>query len=89
VDFTSRRAIAGVLPIPASNVWLLTDRGGKRALNLDKSAASRRVAAAVEADYLRNLEDRRGRPARPGAFRLPLVLARLGAGVVQSDESGE
>jgi len=38
VDFTSRRAIAGVLPIPASNVWLLTDRGGKRALNLDNQA---------------------------------------------------
>jgi hypothetical protein len=33
-------------------------------LKLDKSAASRRVKAAVEAGYLVNREDRRGRPAR-------------------------
>jgi hypothetical protein len=33
-------------------------------LGLDKSAASRRVRAAVERGYLRNLEDRRGHPAR-------------------------
>jgi hypothetical protein len=35
-----------------------------RQLGLDKSAASRRVAAAVQLGFLRNLEDRRGRPAR-------------------------
>lgn len=34
------------------------------ALRLDKSAASRRIASAVQAGYLRNLEDRKGRPAR-------------------------
>ena len=34
------------------------------ALRLDKSAASRRMASAVQAGYLRNLEDRKGRPAR-------------------------
>ena len=34
------------------------------ALPLDKSAISRRVAHAVDAGFLRNLEDRRGRPAR-------------------------
>ena len=33
-------------------------------LELDKSAASRRVRAALEAGYLRNLETRPGRPAR-------------------------
>jgi hypothetical protein len=33
-------------------------------LHLDKSAVSRRTAAAIEAGVLRNLEDRRGRPAR-------------------------
>lgn len=33
-------------------------------LNLDKSAASRRVKAAIERGYLKNLEDRKGRPAR-------------------------
>jgi len=33
-------------------------------LGLDKSAASRRVRRAVDAGYLKNLEDRRGKPAR-------------------------
>ena len=36
----------------------------KKVLKLDKSAVSRRVAAALEAGVLRNLEDRKGRPAR-------------------------
>jgi hypothetical protein len=36
----------------------------KKALKLDKSAVSRRVAAAIDAGVLRNLEDRKGRPAR-------------------------
>ncbi len=33
-------------------------------LDLDKSAASRRVRSATEQGYLKNLEDRRGKPAR-------------------------
>jgi hypothetical protein len=33
-------------------------------LGIDKSSASRRVRAALEHGYLRNLEDRRGRPFR-------------------------
>ena len=33
-------------------------------LNLDKSAASRRIRSATEQGYLKNLEDRRGKPAR-------------------------
>ena len=33
-------------------------------LKLDRSAASRRVAAAIDRGYLRNLEEKRGRPAR-------------------------
>lgn len=33
-------------------------------LKLDKSAISRRVAGAIEAGYLKNLEDGKGRPAR-------------------------
>jgi hypothetical protein len=36
----------------------------KKALKLDKSVVSRRVAAALDAGVLRNLEDRKGRPAR-------------------------
>src|SRR5262249_30498182 len=35
-----------------------------RRLALDKSATSRRVADAIHRGYLRNLEERRGRPAR-------------------------
>lgn len=33
-------------------------------LDLDRSAASRRVRRAVDAGYLKNLEDKRGKPAR-------------------------
>jgi hypothetical protein len=33
-------------------------------LGIDKSSASRRVRAALEHGYLKNLEDRRGRPSR-------------------------
>jgi hypothetical protein len=36
----------------------------KLALKLDKSAISRRVAGALDGGFLKNLEDRRGRPAR-------------------------
>jgi MarR family len=36
----------------------------KSVLQLDKSAVSRRVADAIDAGFLRNLEDRKGRPAR-------------------------
>jgi hypothetical protein len=36
----------------------------KSALQLDKSAVSRRVADALDAGFLKNLEDRKGRPAR-------------------------
>jgi len=35
-----------------------------RALHIDKSAASRRIASAVRLGYLQNREDRKGRPAR-------------------------
>ena len=35
-----------------------------RALHLDKSVISRRVAGAIDLGVLRNLEDRKGRPAR-------------------------
>jgi hypothetical protein len=36
----------------------------KSVLQLDKSAISRRVADALDAGFLKNLEDRKGRPAR-------------------------
>ena len=36
----------------------------RKVLKLDKSAISRRVAAAIDGSFLRNLEERKGRPAR-------------------------
>jgi hypothetical protein len=36
----------------------------RTALHLDRAVISRRVAAALDAGFLRNLEDRKGRPAR-------------------------
>jgi hypothetical protein len=36
----------------------------KSALQLDKSAISRRVSDALDGGFLKNLEDRKGRPAR-------------------------
>jgi transposase len=33
-------------------------------LNLDKSSATRRTAVGIQQGYLRNLEERKGRPAR-------------------------
>jgi hypothetical protein len=36
----------------------------KALLNLDKSAISRRVASALDGGFLKNLEDRKGRPAK-------------------------
>ncbi len=41
-----------------------TNRTVAEDLQIDKSAASRRVRVAVDRGYLRNLEDRKGRPAR-------------------------
>ena len=35
-----------------------------RTLKLDKSSISRRVGAALDGGFLKNLEDRKGRPAR-------------------------
>ncbi len=41
-----------------------TNRAVAEELEVDKAAASRRVKVAVDRGYLRNLEDRKGRPAR-------------------------
>ncbi len=54
----------------------ITTAGIARELKLDKSAALRRVRAAIDRGHLKNLEDRRGRPAR-------IVLGDPLAGEVQ------
>ena len=75
LDVISQRIEAAVAPIvretvEAVRVLIATGRTEVSlreiadALRLDKSAASRRIASAVNAGYLRNLEDRKGRPAR-------------------------
>jgi len=43
--------------------WV-TNRAVAEELKIDKAAASRRVRVALDRGYLKNLEDRRGRPAR-------------------------
>jgi hypothetical protein len=55
-----------------------------RELKLDKSSALRRVRVAIERGYIRNLEDRKGRPARlvpgdalPGDVAVLPVLAEV------------
>jgi hypothetical protein len=41
-----------------------TNKALSEELNIDKAAASRRVKTAIDRGYLKNLEDRKGRPAR-------------------------
>jgi hypothetical protein len=63
-----RRAVREVVETVAT--LLADDRAEVRqsdlakALRLDKSVVSRRVAGAIDAGLLRNLEERKGRPAR-------------------------
>ena len=54
-------AVAGLLGAGSEEV---SQSELARALRLDKSSISRRVAGAVEKGLLRNREDRKGRPAR-------------------------
>ena len=74
-DLVAEGADATIKPEVRETVKAVTDllAGGKaevmqadikKALKLDKSAVSRRVTVAVDAGVLRNLEDRKGRPAR-------------------------
>jgi hypothetical protein len=64
VSQATRETVAAVADLVASNAAgvSVTALGAK--LGLDKSAASRRVDVASRAGYLRNDEDRKGRPSR-------------------------
>jgi hypothetical protein len=57
----TRQAVAGLITGGGSSVSLTQLA---RALRLDKSAVSRRVARTIDLGFLRNLEIRRGQPAR-------------------------
>jgi hypothetical protein len=59
-----RETVAAVQTLLADGHQEASLRQVAHALGLDKSAAARRIAAAVQLGYLRNLEDRKGRPAR-------------------------
>ena len=65
------RTIPATVRETIANVGNLTLAGGEttvqeigNTLGLDKSAASRRVRVAIDRGYLKNLEDKRGRPSR-------------------------
>jgi hypothetical protein len=59
-----RETISAVAVLLAGGKAEVMQADIKKALKLDKSAMSRRVTAALDAGLLRNLEDRKGRPAR-------------------------
>jgi hypothetical protein len=61
VPRTVRETVAAVQQCPDDEVKVTQVAA---ALGLDKSAALRRVERAIAAEYLVNLEDRKGRPAR-------------------------
>ena len=58
-----RETIAAVKSLLASDLGVSVTAVAKH-LSLDKSSATRRIAVAVQQGFLRNLEDRKGRPAR-------------------------
>jgi hypothetical protein len=97
VSPTLRETVETVRSLLAEPALLeVQTRDVARALHLDKSAASRRVNAAIEKGYLVNLETRRGQPSNltlgdplpEDQEILPTVeaLASRGAGVSGCDE---
>jgi hypothetical protein len=64
VSKTVRQTVDAVDRLTGPDVDAASTTAVAKELRLDKSAASRRVATAVHLGYLRNLEDRKGRPAR-------------------------
>lgn len=64
VPATVRETVETVERLSAEPSGNLTVSAVAAALNLDKSAALRRVRAATDRGYLKNLENRKGRPAR-------------------------
>jgi hypothetical protein len=64
VSPTVRATVMAVGDLAADTAQGVTVKQVATSLQLDKSAASRRVKHATAAGYLRNLEERRGAPAR-------------------------
>ena len=64
VPSETRETVAAVTELVASGQSEVSQTALRTALSLDKGTVSRRVAVALERGYLRNLEERKGRPAR-------------------------
>jgi hypothetical protein len=64
VSPTIQQTVSGVQSLVATPPEGVTVAALSKFLKLDKSTTLRRVGVAQERGYLRNLEDRRGRPAR-------------------------
>lgn len=62
VPITVREAVTAVRRLNEGTHGGVTVTAVAASIGIDKSAASRRVRAVLERGYLRNLEDRRGRP---------------------------
>ena len=66
-----RGTVAAVAELLADGKKEVRQEDIKNVLKLDKSVVSRRVAAAMQAGVLRNLEDRKGRPRTTRSRRPP------------------
>jgi len=64
VSKTTRETVEAVKKLTEKNNLAVNITKVAKALGIDRSAASRRVAVAVADEYLNNLEEREGRPAR-------------------------
>jgi hypothetical protein len=64
VSKTTRETVEAVKKLTEKNNQAVNITKVAKALGIDRSAASRRVAVAVADEYLNNLEEREGRPAR-------------------------
>jgi hypothetical protein len=64
VPWETRETVAAVTELVASGQSEVSQAALRTALSLDKGTVSRRAAVALERGYLRNLEERKGRPAR-------------------------
>ncbi len=64
VSITVRETVAAVAELISANSQDCSVTQVSKFLGLDKSATSRRVADARRKEYLKNLEDKKGKPAR-------------------------
>ncbi len=95
VSVTVREIVAALRRLHANEDESVTIAALAQELELDKSAAWRRVRTAMDRGYLKNLEDRKGRPARlvpgdalPDDIEILPAPERLQGCTVASDSEG-